>query len=138
MSVTRHRARVVWHGNKGDLRAHTVELADQALAASSSPDFGGDASKADPEELFVAALASCHMLWFLDFARRKRLRVLSYEDDPEGTMDGIRFTEVALKPRVEFDRDVAPQLIDELHERAHRACFIANSVACPVRVKPVR
>lgn len=136
MSATRHHARVVWHGGKEDLRAHTVQVADQVIPASCSPHFGGDASKADPEELFVASLSACHMLWFLDFARRARLRVLSYEDQAEGAMDGNRFTEVALRPRVQFEGEVGLEVVDELHHRAHQACFIANSVACTVRVEP--
>lgn len=133
--ITRHRARVVWQGSKQDLRAHTVHLADQAVPASCSAEWGGDAAKADPEELFVAALASCHMLWFLDFSRRERLRVTRYEDEPEGTMDGTRFTHVALRPRVEFENEVAPPVVADLHHRAHAACFIANTVNCPVEVE---
>jgi organic hydroperoxide reductase OsmC/OhrA len=76
------------------------------------------------------------MLWFLDFSRRERLRVRSYEDDAEGTMNETRFTRVVLRPRVEFETDVAPELLDELHHRAHEACYIANSVSCPVEVEP--
>lgn len=100
------------------------------------PAVGGDSEKADPEELFVAALSACHMLWFLDFARRERLRVISYEDHPEGTMDDVRFLEVALRPRVTFETVVSIEILDRLHHRAHEACFIANSVTCEVRVDP--
>lgn len=60
----------------------------------------------------------------------------SYEDDPEGTMDGIRFTRVVLRPRVAFDRDLDDEQVDSLHHRAHERCFIANSVNCPVEVEP--
>jgi organic hydroperoxide reductase OsmC/OhrA len=90
-------------------------------------------ASADPEELFVA-LSACHMLWFLDFARRERLRVLSYEDHPEGMMDGVRFLEVALRPRVTFATGVSREILDRLHHRVHEACFIANSVTCEVRI----
>jgi organic hydroperoxide reductase OsmC/OhrA len=76
------------------------------------------------------------MLWFLDFARRERLRVLSNEDDPEGTMDSERFVSVVLRPRVEFEGEVPPDVLEQLHHRAHEACFIANSVTCEVRVEP--
>lgn len=135
---TKHHARIVWQGGKDDLRAHEIKLAEQTLAGSCAPTRGGDREKADPEELFVASLSACHMLWFLDFARRERLRVLSYEDDPEGTMDGRRFTQIVLRPRIEFDGDVSEDVLARLHHRAHEACFIANSVSCEVRVEPVR
>jgi organic hydroperoxide reductase OsmC/OhrA len=131
---TQHHARVVWQGGKPDLRAHAIQLAGQTLAGSCAPGFGGDPDKADPEELFVASLSACHMLWFLDFARRERLRVLSYEDQAQGTMDGTRFVEVTLRPRVRFASEVPGDMIDQLHNRAHQACFIANSVGCEVRI----
>jgi organic hydroperoxide reductase OsmC/OhrA len=132
--TSKHHARVVWDGDRHDLRAHTINLAGQTLAGSSMPGAGGDAEKADPEELFVASLSTCHMLWFLDFAKRERLRVLSYEDHPEGTMDGVRFVEVVLRPRMRFSSDVAREALGQLHKRAHEACFIANSVACEVKI----
>ena len=136
-AVTRHRARVVWDADRDDLRAHTIDLAGQTIAASSAEELGGDPTKADPEELFVASLSACHMLWFLDFARRERLRVASYEDDPEGTMDGTRFIRVALRPFVAFGGEPPLQAqVERLHERAHAACFIANSVSFPVEVEP--
>lgn len=131
-----HHARVIWRGDKRDLRAHEVHLADQAIEGSCAQGWGGDPAKADPEEMFVASLSSCHMLWFLDFARRERLRVLSYEDDAEGEMDGRRFVRVALRPHVKFDDDVPADTVERLHEQAHEACFIANSVTCEVTVEP--
>ncbi len=134
--ISVHRARVRWDADKEDLRAHTIELAEQRLAASSAPEFGGDADRADPEEMFVAALSSCHMLWFLALARAERLRVTAYEDEPEGTMDATRFTGVVLRPRVSFEEDPGIERVTGLHHRAHERCFIANSVSCPVEVEP--
>lgn len=134
--TTTHRAHVIWDAEGDDVRAHTVELAGQRLAASSAVEFGGNPEKANPEEMFVASLSSCHMLWFLALARVKGVEVTSYEDDPEGTMDGIRFTRVVLRPRVAFDRDLDDKQVDSLHRRAHERCFIANSVNCPVEVEP--
>jgi organic hydroperoxide reductase OsmC/OhrA len=134
--VTTHAARVVWEGGKEDLRAHTVHVAEQSIAASSAAELGGNPAKADPEELFVASLSACHMLWFLDFSRRERLRVRAYEDEAEGTMDGTRFTGVVLRPRAEFESEVERDTLEGLHHRAHEACFIANSVSCPVEVEP--
>jgi organic hydroperoxide reductase OsmC/OhrA len=131
-----YRATVAWDGDREDLQAHTVTLAQQRLAASSAPERGGDAAKADPEQLLVAAASACHMLWFLDFSRRERLRVISYEDEAEGVMDSRRFVRVVLRPGIEFEREPEPELVSQLHERAHEACFIANSLNCPVEVEP--
>ena len=134
-----HRSRVQWSGGgPGDIRAHTIELAEQTLAASSAPDFGGDSKKADPEELFVASLSSCHMLWFLALARAEKIRVAIYEDEAEGTLDGTRFIRVVLRPRVVFDGEVDAEKVDSLHHRAHERCFISSSVSCPVEVEARR
>jgi organic hydroperoxide reductase OsmC/OhrA len=131
-----YRATVVWDADRGDLRAHTIALGDQRLAGSSAPERGGDPAKADPEKLLVAAASSCHMLWFLDFARRERLRVISYVDEAEGLMDERRFVRIALRPAIEFESAPDPELVARLHERAHGACYIANSLNCPVEVEP--
>jgi organic hydroperoxide reductase OsmC/OhrA/catechol 2,3-dioxygenase-like lactoylglutathione lyase family enzyme len=133
--TTTHHATVAWNGDKRDLRAHEIRLAGQALAGSCASEWGGDPEKADPEEMFVAAVSACHMLWFLDFARRERLRVISYEDRPEGTMDAHKFVAITLRPRAVFGVDTPTDVIEALHERAHQACFIANSVTCPVKVE---
>jgi organic hydroperoxide reductase OsmC/OhrA len=61
--TTKHSAKVVWRGDKDDLRAHEIELAGQTLPGSYSAHWGGDPGKADPEELFVASLSACQMLW---------------------------------------------------------------------------
>lgn len=135
MSESVHRARVRWDAVEEDVRAHTIELAEETLAASSAPDFGGDPGRADPEELFVASLSSCHMLWFLGLARAERIRVAGYEDEAEGTLDGTRFVRVVLRPRVAFESEVGRDKLDSLHHRAHERCFISNSVSCPVEIE---
>jgi organic hydroperoxide reductase OsmC/OhrA len=136
--VTTHKAAIAWRwGNKADTRAHEATFGQETLAMSCQESFGGDPTKADPEKLFVAAVSSCHMLWFLDFARRARLRVVAYDDEPEGTLQGDRFSRVVLRPRAEFEETVAPGVVEQLHHRAHEACFIANSLACPVDVELV-
>lgn len=137
-ATTVHRAWVRWDGRADDARAHTIELAAQRLFASCAADFGGDAEKADPEEMFVASLSSCHMLWFLALARAEGIRVTAYEDEPEGTLDGTRFTRVMLRPRIAFDGELDDARLDSLHHRAHERCFIANSVSCPVEVEARR
>jgi organic hydroperoxide reductase OsmC/OhrA len=135
-AVTLHGAEVRWTGDRDDLRGHVVRAGGQEIGGSCSPQWGGDAAKADPEALFVASLSACHMLWFLDLARRERLRVSAYEDSAEGTMDGTCFTHVALRPRVAFEAEVDDATVRSLHQRAHELCFIANSVSCPVEVEP--
>jgi organic hydroperoxide reductase OsmC/OhrA len=89
---------------------------------------------ADPEELFVAALSSCHMLFFLDFARRGGFVIDSYIDAPEGVLgknaEGkMAMTKITLKPRLEWSGEKRPSAeeIAELNHKAHEACFIANS-----------
>lgn len=134
-----HRACVAWDGGeRDDLRAHTIQLAEQSLAASGAEVLGGDPTKADPEEMFVASLSSCHMLWFLGIAGAERIRVTSYEDEAEGEMDDHCFTRVVLRPRVGFESEVSDETLESLHRRAHERCFIANSVHCPVEVEARR
>ena len=105
------------------------------------PDPWGNPSGVDPEEAFVASLSSCHMLFFLDFARREGLVIDSYVDEAEGVMeknaDGkIAITQVTLRPRIGWS-GAAPDVaaIASLHHRAHEACFIANSVTTKVTVE---
>jgi len=133
-SLSRHHARIVWEGGKEDLRAHRVEVAEQAIAASCAAQWGGDPAKADPEQMFVASLSACHMLWFLALARERRLRVRSYEDPAVGTLEGGRITRVELAPDVRFEVDPGPAVLADLHRAAHQRCFLANSVSCPVEV----
>jgi organic hydroperoxide reductase OsmC/OhrA len=92
---------------------------------------------ADPEELFVASLSSCHMLWFLDFARRAQVEVRAYTDRPSGQLgknaEGrIAMLKVTLRPYADCDADRAT--LEELHHKAHEACFIANSVKTDIVV----
>jgi len=102
-----------------------------------------DESAVDPEEAFIASLSSCHMLFFLDFARRAGFRIDSYEDAAEGVLakdgDGrMAMTLVTLRPRIVFsgDKQPAKSELDALHHKSHEACFIANSVKSEVRIEP--
>ncbi|HMM64742.1 MAG TPA: OsmC family protein [Mesorhizobium sp.] len=126
-------------------RVHQIRF-DNGLAvrASASPNVVprpyADPTAVDPEELMVAALSSCHMLSFLDLARRAGVMVRAYHDAAEGilekTAEGrVALTKVTLRPRIDCDADRIT--LDELHHRAHEVCFIANSVRTDVRVEPV-
>ena len=131
---TQHRARVRWEGTREDLRAHRIELAEETIRGSSMEELGGDRRRADPEAMFVGSLSACHMLWFLDLSRRRRLRVAAYADDAVGTLDGTRITRVELRPRVSFETAPDDGVVAELHHEAHERCFLANSVSFPVEV----
>jgi organic hydroperoxide reductase OsmC/OhrA len=96
----------------------------------------------DPEEAFVASLSSCHMLFFVDFARRAGFIVDEYVDEAEGALekraDGkMWMSRVTLHPRVTWGSNPPDEAaIADLHHRAHEACFIANSVTTEVKVEP--
>jgi organic hydroperoxide reductase OsmC/OhrA len=100
-----------------------------------------DAAGVDPEEAFVASLSSCHMLFFLDFARRQGFTIDNYVDEAEGVMekgaDGkFRMTRVTLWPHVTWaDHQPDETTLADLHHRAQEACFIANSVTTEVKVE---
>ena len=101
-----------------------------------------DPAGVDPEEAFVASLSSCHMLFFLDFARRGGFIVDSYVDEALGEMGKdvsgrIAVTRVTLRPRVTYSgNQPTTEQITDLHHRSHEACFIANSVKTEVTVEP--
>ena len=128
-------------------RAHRWRFDGGAeVPASSSPSVVrlpfSDPAGVDPEEALVASLSSCHMLFFLDFAKQAKLLVESYEDEAEGVMekgaDGrVRMTRVTLRPRIRFgaERRPDPSELAALHHRAHEACYIANSVTAEIRVE---
>ena len=108
-----------------------------------SPKYTSEAA-VDPEEAFVAALSSCHMLWFLSLAATRGFRVDSYRDAATGVMaknaDGrLAMTSVTLRPDVAFSGERRPtdDELHALHEAAHDECFLANSVRTEVRCEPV-
>jgi len=128
-------------------RAHRLRFdGGIELAGSSSPAVVplpySDAAAVDPEELFVAALSSCHMLWFLDLACRAGWCVDDYEDDAEGWLDRLAdgrmaMTRVTLRPQVRFSGQAPDDAgLRALHRQAHDACFIANSVRTELRCEP--
>ncbi len=138
---------VAWTGNRGSGtssyraydRAHEICAPGKApLLCSSDPTFLGDRSRYNPEELLVASLSACHMLWYLHLAADNGIVVVDYRDDATGTMvetrdGGGKFTEVTLHPVVTVAGDADEGLVAHLHDRAHELCYIASSVAFPVR-----
>jgi organic hydroperoxide reductase OsmC/OhrA len=110
------------------------------IAGSSDPEFRGDALRYNPEELLVASLSSCHMLWYLHLCSVNEIAVLDYRDAATGTMEerggSGQFARVTLRPAIKVSAgDVLARAI-ALHEEAHRLCFIARSVNFPVDVEP--
>jgi organic hydroperoxide reductase OsmC/OhrA len=149
--MTDHHASVSWKRTSADFtydsynRAHEVRFKGGAivLPSSSAAAFKGDADRVDPEEEFVAALSSCHMLTFLAICARKRLTLDSYEDDAVGVLEKgengkLWMTRVTLKPRVRFAPgiEVDAATLAEIHHKSHEDCFIANSVKTDVTVAP--
>src|SRR4051794_24454999 len=126
--MSEHRIKLDWE--KGDApftyeaytRNHTISFKNgqETVIASASPGYKGDGSKADPEDMLVAALSSCHMLSFLAIAAKKRLTVHSYQDDAVGFLENdggkLWITRVILRPKVAIDTD--PQTLTQLHHMA--------------------
>ena len=113
-------------------------------APSSVPLPMSDASAVDPEEAFVASLASCHMLWFLAIAAKRRFVVDRYVDAAVGVMarneqGKLAMTRVTLRPAVTFSGEHRPSRdeLDQLHHKAHEECYIANSVKTEVVCEPI-
>lgn len=149
-----YTARVHWERHGASFtdgrysRRHWLEFDGGArVPASSSPHVvplpWSDPAGVDPEEAFVASLASCHMLWFLSLAADAGWTVDRYRDDADGVLarnaDGrLAMTRVTLRPAVAFGGARRPDAaeIERLHHAAHGACFIANSVKTDVRVVP--
>jgi organic hydroperoxide reductase OsmC/OhrA len=150
MTTHRYEVAVRWTGNRGtgtsgyrDFdRAHVVEAAGPpALPGSSDPALRGDAERWNPEQLLVAALSQCHMLWYLHLAAADGVVVTEYADTAGGTMETGRdgagqFTEVVLRPRVSVSDAGMIKRAGRLHDTAHAMCFIARSVNFPVRHEP--
>ncbi|MEU9163624.1 OsmC family protein [Streptomyces sp. NPDC048424] len=144
-----YATRVTWTGNLGTgtshfraySRAHEVAAGDlPVILGSADPTFRGDASRWNPEQLLLAALSQCHMMSYLHFCAVNGVVVTSYADEATGTMatagDSGQFTEAVVHPRVTVSEESMVAAAIELHEEAHRACFIANSVNFPVRHEP--
>ena len=111
------------------------------LPMSAAPEYRGDAARANPEQLFVAAVSSCQALTYLFLAARGGVAVVSYTDDAEGELrlvDGkMRMTRVTLRPRIVIASDANAARARELVDKAHAGCFVANSVTATVDIQPV-
>lgn len=147
MKEHNYKLTVKWTGNKGTgtsnyrafERSHSIIIdGKNEILASSDPAFLGDKTKHSPEDLLVASLSSCHMLWYLHLCAEAKVIVVDYVDNATGIMmetsnGGGHFTEVTLNPIVTVTDISMIEKANKLHKKANELCFIANSVNFPVR-----
>ena len=153
--MANHLAEIIWERGDQDFlsgrysRKHLLRFdGGVEVAGSSSPHVvplpWSDPAAVDPEETFVASIASCHMLWFLSIAAGRGLCVDRYRDNAVGVMGKnaagkLVILRVALRPEVSFSGGPPPDLalLNQLHHEAHEECFIANSVKTEITCEPV-
>ena len=142
---------VTWTGNLGTgtstTKAFSRDLVIEChgkppIMGSTAPAFGGDPGRYDPEDLLVASLSSCHMLWYLYLAAEAGVVVTAYKDSARGTMalgrgGAGQFTEAVLAPEITVTAGSDAEKAASLHERAHEMCYVARSVNFPVRIEPI-
>ncbi len=146
--MSEHHAHIAWKRTSADFtyesynRIHEWRFASATVSASAAKEFRGEATGVNPEEAFVAALSSCHMLTFLAIAARKRLTVDTYDDEAVGLLERnaagkLVITRVTLRPKVIWHEgvNVTKEELDRLHRHSHEECFIANSVKTDVNVE---
>src|SRR5579872_674139 len=145
----KYEVRTTWTGNTGQgtatytsySRAHEVSIPNKPSIPGTTevPRFH-DASRYTPEELLVAALSACHMMWLLHLCADAKITVQSYVDDAQGRMavhgQTGQFAEVTLRPAVKITDPSRVQDAVALHEEAHKLCHIARSVNFPVHCNP--
>lgn len=146
----RYELTLQWTGNRGvgtrDYRAYGRDHEVRgdglpAIAGSSDPAFRGDPGRWNPEQLLLAAAAQCHLLSYLHLAAVNGVVVTDYTDQPVGVMTqdaagGGAFTEITLRPVVTVAAAEQVSRAEALHAEANRVCFIARSLAVPVRHEP--
>ena len=111
-----------------------------SIPVSSIPPFGGDGARWNPEDLLASSLSTCHMLTFLALAHKTKLEILAYEDHAQSTMDTIdriaKVVEVALRPVIKVAPGTDVAKVEELFQKAHKYCVIANSITAHVIMEP--
>ena len=151
MSEHNYKTTITWTGNEGKgtsdyrgyERSHEISIQGKStIPASSDPSFRGDKTRYNPEELLVASLSSCHMLWYLHLCSVNGVVVVEYTDEATGTMvetvnGGGHFKEVRLYPKVIVSDQGMIEKANSLHHEANKMCFIANSVNFPILHTPV-
>lgn len=145
-----YTARLTWEGNTGEgtasyagyRRRYRVRIAGKPdVSGSADATYLGDAELHNPEDMFLSAIAACHMITYLAVCARRGVRVIAYEDDARGTMrsepgGGGSFEQVTLRPCVTVADAAQTELALRLHDTAHDLCFIANSCSIPIHHEP--
>ncbi|WP_445955601.1 OsmC family protein [Yeosuana sp.] len=146
-----YKIKVEWTGNQGNgtknyksyNRNHNIQAHGkyETILASSDPSFLGDSSKYNPEELFLSAISSCHMLLYLHLCAVNEIVIIEYLDNATGMMEELdngsgKFTEVNLHPQVKITDTKQIEKANELHHEANKMCFIANSCNFKIRHHP--
>ncbi len=150
--MSEHGATVEWRLAEGREftgetynREHTWAFkGGHVVPASSGVAYGGNPDNVNPDEAVIAATSGCFMLTLLAIAAKKKLKVQAYSDHPTGTVDRneqgrMAITQITLRPKVTFSPEtpVDDAALAALLDSAHRNCFVANSLKCPVNIKPV-
>ncbi len=146
-----YKAKINWTGNRGlgtsDYTAYSrnYEVSgngkEASIPASADTIYRGEASRYNPEELLIAAIAGCHMLWYLHLCADAGIIVVDYEDEGHGILtenaDGNgKFSEVTIHPKVTISKNSNAEIAKKLHDKAHEFCFIANSMNFSVKFQP--
>ena len=135
---------LLWSGNTLDSNytrnATVTNPGNHDVPVSAGAEYGGDGNRWNPEDLLGSALATCHMLTFLALASKTKLEVKAYEDKAEAVLDTIEkvtsVTEIHLKPTIRVAKGTDAGKVVELFEKAHKYCFVANSIKCKVVMQP--
>jgi organic hydroperoxide reductase OsmC/OhrA len=149
--MSEHKVKLCWKNEQDDFsyknydRTHSWKFeGGSVVKASAAPEYFGKKEFVNPEEAFAASLASCHMLTFLAIASLKKYTVEIYEDTAIAILEKneksrMAVTKLYLRPKITFVGDNIPDktIIDEMHQRAHMECFIANSVVTKIIIEPV-
>jgi len=147
--MSEHKASIQWKRDTEDFniktynRDHEVRFENGVIIpASAAVDFNGNSQLNNPEDLFVASVMGCHMLTFLAVASIKKFTVDLYTDNAEGILEKdssgkMVMNRIILRPQIVFSgsHNPTPQELEELHEKAHNGCFIANSIKSVVIIE---
>jgi len=150
MPLHNYALQLIWQGNNGTgtssyknyERSYTVQIQGKPIIqGSSDPAFRGDATKINPEEMLLASVASCHMLWYLHLCAVMGIVVVDYTDNARATMQenedgGGHFSQILLAPTVLIKDENQIEKAIALHADANKKCFVANSLNCPVLHTP--
>jgi organic hydroperoxide reductase OsmC/OhrA len=135
---------LTWTGNTLDgaynRNATITTLGKPPILVSSAPEYAGDAACWNPEDLLGTALSTCHMLTFLALCSKAKVEIVGYEDHAEAVLDTVdkvaRVTQVFLRPVIRVTSGTSMAKVVELFEKAHKYCFVANSVTCEAVLEP--